>query len=142
MSVECCVVKLNSYFSVQKIWNALHGTLGKKISKTSPKACSKHVWTLLETILGFFGFLNFFDFSENFRRPDPPWNTGKKTFSKKSPQNMFRTWLNTLANDFGPFWIFEIFWRLDPPWNTGQKVSFQKKAPKHVWTLGNDFGQF
>ena len=58
---------------------------------------------------------------------------------------MFRTWLNTLANDFGPFWIFEIFWRLDPPWNTGQKFvgkNCPKTCSKHVCTLLGMFWAF
>ncbi len=41
--------------------STLHGTLGKKIfRKKYPKRCSKHVWTLLGTILGIFGFLKIF----------------------------------------------------------------------------------
>ena len=35
------------------------------------------------------------------------------------------------------FNFFENFRRLDPPWNSGKKLFFPKKAPKHVWTLGN-----
>ncbi len=39
----------------------LHGTLGKTFfRKNYPKTCSKHVWTLLGTILGIFGFLKIF----------------------------------------------------------------------------------
>ena len=55
---------------------------------------------------------------------------------------MFKTRLNTFVNYFGPFWIFEIFRRLELPWNTGEKIFFEKNAPKQVWTLENDFGQF
>ena len=43
--------------------STLHGTLGKKnfeIMEHYPKTYSKHVWTLLGTILGFFGILKFF----------------------------------------------------------------------------------
>ncbi len=42
--------------------STLHGTLGKSFffRKKHPKTCSKHVWTLLGTILGFFGFLKSF----------------------------------------------------------------------------------
>ena len=36
---------------------------------------------------------------ENFRKLDPPWNTGHKIFSKKSPYNTF-----------GYFW--EHFWAI------------------------------
>ncbi len=41
--------------------STLHGTLGKIFfRKNYPKTCSKHVWTLLGTILGIFRFLKFF----------------------------------------------------------------------------------
>ncbi len=77
---------------------------------------------------------------------DRPWNTGQKIFSKKSPENMFKSRLDTFGNDFGHFRnfenfliFFENFRRLDTAWNTGQKFCFRKKHPKtcskHVWTL-------
>ena len=38
-----------------------HGTLGKNNFRNNyPETCSKHVWTFLGTILGFFGFLKCF----------------------------------------------------------------------------------
>ena len=41
--------------------STLHGTLGKKKFRNNyPETCSKHVWTFLGTILGFFGILKFF----------------------------------------------------------------------------------
>ncbi len=90
-------------------------------------------------------FGNFLIVFENFRRLDPPWNTGQKIFSEKLPQNMFKTRLDTFGNDFGHFWNFEnflifskIFRRLDPPWNTGQnffRKNYPKTCSKHVWTL-------
>ncbi len=41
--------------------STVHGTLGKKFfRKNYPKTCSKHVWTLLGTILGIFRFLKIF----------------------------------------------------------------------------------
>ncbi len=41
--------------------STVHGTLGKIFfRKNYPKTCSKHVWTLLGTILGIFGFLKIF----------------------------------------------------------------------------------
>ncbi len=67
---------------------------------------------------------------------------------------MFKTRLDTFGNDFGHFWIFEIFLiffekfrRIDPPSNTGQKFCFRKKHPKNMFktrldTFGNDFGHF
>ena len=37
------------------------GTLGEKIFRNNyPETCSKHVWTFLGTILGFFGILKRF----------------------------------------------------------------------------------
>ncbi len=65
---------------------------------------------------------------------------------------MFKTRLDTFGNDFGLFWIFEVFdffensRRLDPPSNTGQK-SFSKKSPENMFktrldTFGNNFGHF
>ncbi len=41
--------------------STVHGTLGNNFfRKNYPKTCSKHVWTLLGTILGIFGFLKNF----------------------------------------------------------------------------------
>ncbi len=42
--------------------STLHGTLGKSFvfEKNYTKTCSKHVWTLLGTILGIFGILKIF----------------------------------------------------------------------------------
>ncbi len=41
--------------------STVHGTLGKFFfEKNYPKTCSKHVWTLLGTILGIFLFLKIF----------------------------------------------------------------------------------
>ncbi len=51
------------FFTFLKIFedSTVHGTLGKKFFRKSyPKTCSKHVWTLLGTILGIFGILKFF----------------------------------------------------------------------------------
>ena len=60
-----------------------------------------------------------------------------KNFSKKIPQNVFKTRLDgQFGNDFGRFLNFEeflkTFRRLDPPWNTGQKKFLEKITPKHV----------
>ena len=72
---------LSSYFWVQKTeliilspenlksraWN----TGQKKIRINRPKAFSKHVWTLLETIKGIFWILKFFWFFWNFSKTRP-----------------------------------------------------------------------
>ena len=118
-----------------------------------------HFW---DRICAFLEFWKFFDFFEKIRRLDPPWNTGQKIFSRKSPQNMFKTRLDSLGTiwaflDFwkffwlwkfssglfwGRFWAFLEFWnffdffgnfrRLDPPWNTGQKT-FSKKITQNMF---------
>ena len=67
----------------------------KKIRKHRPKACSKHVGTLWETIKGIFWTLK----------------------------------------------VFRFFWKLSkarPSMEQWEKTFLSKKAPKHVWTLGND----
>ena len=71
--------------------------------------------TRLDTFGNDFGlFWNFeksLIFFGNFRRLDPPWNTGQKMFffSKKLTQNLFKTRLDTFGNDFGLFCNFEKF---------------------------------
>ena len=45
---------------------------------------------------------------------------------------MFKASLDNFVNDFGPFWIFEIFRRLDLPWNTGESF-FSKKMPQNTF---------
>ncbi len=50
-----------SFLIFLKIFEDSTLQLGKKIfRKNYPKTCSKHVWTLLGTILGIFGFLKIF----------------------------------------------------------------------------------
>ena len=119
--------------------------------KIFEKIAPKHVQNTFGHFWGrfraFLKFLKIFDFFENFRRLDPPWNNGQKKFSKKLTQNMFKTRLDTFGKDFVHFCnfekfliFFEKFRRLDPPpWNTGQKNFFEKINPKHVQ---NTFGQF
>ena len=132
---------------------ALQGTLGKFFfRKNCPKTCSKHIWTLLGTILGIFGFLKNFDFFEKFRRLDPPWNTGQKKFLKNCPKTCSKHVWTLLGTIFGilgilkNFDFFENFRRLDPPWNTGQKKNSEKlhqnMLKTRLGTFGNDFGHF
>ena len=87
-----------------------------------------HPKTHLDSFGNTFGhFWNFENiFFENFRKLDPPRNTGQKNYSKNLTQNKFKTRLDTFGNNFGHFWNFETFLiffenfrRLDPPWNTG-----------------------
>ena len=120
--------------------STFHGTLGKKkFRKICPKTRSKHVWILSGTILGIFGILKKKIF-ENFRKLDPPWNTGHKFFSKKITLKHVWILLGTLLGFFGilKLFFFESFRRLDIPWKTGQKF-FEKFAPKHVQNMFGDF---
>ncbi len=90
-------------------------------------------------------FGNFLIFFENFRRIDPPWNTGQKIFLKKLPQIMFKTRLDTFGNDFEQFSNFEnflVFLKISknrPSMEHWVKIFFRKNYPKtcskHVWTL-------
>ena len=89
--------------------STLHGTLGKFFfRKKRPKTCSKHIWTLLGTILSIFGILKFFLILKISEDSTLHGTLGKK-FSKKSTKNMFKTHLDTFGNDFEHFWNFEIF---------------------------------
>ena len=122
-------------------------TTGQKtFAKVAPKNVQNtfgHFWNRLRAI---FENWTFFDFSETFRRLDPPWNTGH-FFSKKLPQNMFKTSLDIFGNDLGHFCNFEFFFEFfeNFRWIHGTmiKKNFSKNiAPRHVWTIGNDFGHF
>ena len=91
--------------------------------------------TRLDTFGNTFGhFWNFENiFFENFRRLDPPWNTGHKIFQKIFPKTCSKhVWilLGTLLGNFGILKKKKIenFRKLDPPWNTGHKI-FSKKSP-------------
>ena len=95
----------------------------------------RHFW---ERFRAFLQFLKNFDFFENFRRLDPPWNNGQKFFRKFAPKHVqntfghflgrFRAFLKFLKK----FDIFENFRRLDPPWNNGQK-NFSKKLTQNMF---------
>ena len=107
------------------------------------KITPKHVWILLGTISVIFGILRIFRLSSKFRSLEPAWNSRQIFFSKKSPQNTFKTRLDTFGNSFGHFWKIEnfsiflkffevsmehwakkVFWKIRP-----------KTCSKHVWIL-------
>ena len=95
---------LNSLFWVQKIWNALRGTLGKENFKNiAPKFVQNTLGHFGKPLKAYFEIWNFFDFFESFRSLDPPWNSGKKLFCPKKPQNTFGH-----LERFGQFKNFEI----------------------------------
>ena len=78
-------------------------TRQKKFRKNYPKTCSKHVGTLLGTILGIFGkFENCSTFWKHFEDSTLHGKLGKKN-SEKLSQNMFKTRLDTFGNIFGQF---------------------------------------
>ena len=79
------------------------------LGKICPKTSSKHVWTLLVTIFGFFGTLKIFGIFLKIFENSTLHGTLGKSFSKKMPQNTFRTRLDTFGNDFGHFWNFKLF---------------------------------
>ena len=93
-------------------WNhfedsTLDGTLGKKsYQRNYPKTCSKHVWTNWERFWAFFEFWKFF---KNISKTRPSLEQWAKNFSKKLPQNMFKTRLDKLGTFLGVFWILKIF---------------------------------
>ncbi len=142
MSVEYCFGKLNSWFSVQKIWNALHGTLGKNIAPKLVQNTFGHLWKRLRAIFENWNSLIFLKLFEDSTLQ----GTLSIFFSKKLPQNMFKTSLDIFGNDVGHFCNFEFFWFFRKlsmnAWNNEQKNFSKKIAPRHVWTLGNDFGHF
>ena len=121
--------------------STLHGKLGKSFPKNLPQNMFK---TRLDTFWNDFRhFWNFENiFFEKFRKLDPPWSTGHKIISKKSPQSIFgHFWERFRANS--EFWVFFRFFSrfrsLEPPWNTGQNFFFEKITSKHVQ---NKFGHF
>ncbi len=107
--------------------------------------------TRLDTFGNDFGhfwiFENFLIFLKIFEDSlDRPWNTGQKIFSKKSPENMFKSRLDTFGNDFGHFRNFEnfliflkIFEDSTLHGTLGKSFVFEKITPKHVQ---NTFGHF
>ena len=121
------------------------GTLGKKIFRNNyPETCSKHVWTVMGTILGLFGILENFWFFWKFSKTRPSMEHWAENFSKKIPQNMFKTRLDIFGNDFRLFCNFEKFSNFlnifeDSTLHGTLGKNFSKKNPKtcskHVWTF-------
>ena len=126
----------------------------KKFSKKLPP---KHVQNTIahfwERFCAFLDFWKFFDFLKTFRRLDPPWNTGQKMFTKKLPQNMFKTRLDNLGTILGLFGMLKVFYfkksisknRLSAEqWAI---KNFRKNYPQNMFktqlhTFGNDFVHF
>ncbi len=127
--------------------STVHGTLGKKLfRKNHLKTCSKHVWTLLGTILGSFGFLKFLIFLKVFEDSTLHGTLGKSfVFEKKHPKTCSKhvwTLLGTILGSFGflKFLIFlKIFEDSTLHGTLGKSFVFEKNTPKHVQ---NTFGHF
>ena len=85
-------VFFENFRSLEPPWNTGH----EIFQKNCPKTCSKHIWTLLGTILGIFGFLRLFQLFSKFRGLDPPWKTGQRFSKKFAPKHV--------QNTFGHFW--------------------------------------
>ena len=122
------------------------------LGKICPKTSSKHVWTLLVTIFGFFGTLKIFGiFLKIFEDSTLHGKLGKK-FSKKMPQNTFRTRLDTFGTDFGPFWNFKLFLIFlkifeDSTFHGKLGKNFSKNLPQNMFqtfldSFGNGFVRF
>ena len=127
--------------------SSLHGKLGKSFQKYRPKTCSKHIWTILGSILGIFVILRIFRLFSKLRSLEPPWNTGQKFLLEKFAAKHARSkhiWIR-LEMIFGYFWNFENFlifmkiFEVSSLHGTLGKKFFEKFAPKHVQ---NTFGHF
>ena len=130
----------------------------KLFRKNRLKTCStQRFWTLFGNDLGtfwFWGFLQFwkiFDFFENFRRLDPPWNTEldppwqKNFFERKYPKTCSKhvwTFLGTILGFSAILKSFWFFWKFSTTRLSKEhwaKKLFRKNrlqtCSNHVWTL-------
>ncbi len=127
--------------------STVHGTLGKKFFRKKENMFKTRLDTFGNDFGHFWIFENFLIFLKIFEDTlDRPWNTGQKIFSKKSPENMFKSRLDTFGNDFGHFRNFEnfliflkIFEDSTLHGTLGKRFVFEKNTPKHVQ---NTFGHF
>ena len=132
--------------------STIHGKLGQKIfRKNYPKTCSKHVWTILGTTLGFFAILKIFDFLRTFRRLDPPSNTGQKYFieniNPKHVQNTFGHFWERFRDfcNFEKNWFFENISKTRAYMEHWAKKLFEKYSKlrsKYFWTIWERFWAF
>ena len=108
--------------------------------------------TRLDTFENTFGhFWNFENiFCENFRKLDPPWNTGHKIFQKFFPLTCSKhVWilLGTLLGIFGILKIFFLKNFENSTFHGKLGKNFSKSLPQNMFktcleTFGNDFGHF
>ena len=130
---------LKTFRRLDPPWN----TRQKNFLKSTPK----HVQNTFGQFGNDFGrFFEVWKFFKNISKTRPSMeHWARKIFSKKLPQNMFKTRLDTFRNNFDHFWNFAKFLSF---WNhfedstlhgTLRKKNSRKKYPKRVQ---NTFGQF
>ena len=118
----------------------------QKNSEKSPQSMFKTRLDTFENDFGqFWNLDNFLIFFWTFSKPDPPWNTGQFFFQKKCHKTCSKQIWTILGTILGFFAILNFLWFFCKNFRwlhgtLGKKI-FEKIAPKHVWTLGNDFGQ-
>ena len=96
-------LNFEKFFDFSKIFeDSMEHHPKKLFQENRPKTISKHVWILLQTILGLFGFLNFFEDSTLHG------TLGKKFLSKRKPQNTFGH-LGTILDNFRTLKFFCFF---------------------------------
>ena len=107
--------------------------------KNCPKTCSKHVWTFFgNDFRHFWNFENFLIFWKRFEDSTLRGTLGKKNFSIKVPQNMFKTILDGLGTILYVFGILNFFNFLNsisktrPSMEHWAKKFFEKITPKLV----------
>ena len=115
--------------------------------KKSPRNMFEHCWVRFWTFLKNW---NIFDFFWIYSNLDPPVCTSH-LFSKKTPQNKFRTSLDAIKNRFGHFRNIEIFHIFHLLFSRTSRVHWAtilaKKFPRMMFktcliAFGNVFGQF
>ena len=81
----------------------------RNLRKKYPKTCSKHFWTIWERLWAFLEFWLFLILFKNISKTRPSMEHWAKKFSKKVPQNLFKTRLGTFGNNFRHLRNFENF---------------------------------
>ena len=106
----------------------------KKFPKNRPKACSKHIWTLLGTIFGTFGILKLFWFFRKFSKARPSMEHWAKLFFRKTcPKTCSKQVWTILWTILGLFGFLKFFDDSNFHGTLG-KIFFSKKM------LQNTFG--
>ena len=95
-----------NFWNLDHSWNTRKKNSLKKIAPKHVHNTFAHFW---ERFWEFSELWIFLDFLKIFENSTLHGTLGKFFFSKKSPQNMFKTCLDTSGNNFGSFWIFENF---------------------------------